>query len=166
MCAQRLSGTATSRVSALLRNGRAALLPPSPGGIAPRWRAGRFPSPVLPSRLPGSRISARAVERAHSSIRMRGLARALIKSQAARRRLPNLRACPRTVINTALGRLPLCSFARPCARSDAAEIASIFQKIVFILLLFDFDYLPPLSPFDFDSLPFIFEIAYYIIFKQ
>ena len=63
-------------------------------------------------------------------------------------------------------RLPLHSFARPCARSDAAEIASIFQKIVFILLLFDFDYLPPLSPFDFDSLAFIFEIAYYIIFKQ
>ena len=143
-----------------LRNGDVARQRPPPertGGspVPPRRAAlphggarGRFPSPVLPSRLPGSRISARAVERAHSSIRLRGLARALVKLQAA------------------LGRLPLCSFARPCARSDAAEIASIFQKIVFILLLFDFDYLPPLSPFDFDSLPFIFEIAYYIIFKQ
>lgn len=40
------------------------------------------------------------------------------------------------------------------------------QKIVFILLLFDFDCLPPLSPFDFDSLPFIFEIAFYLIFAQ
>ena len=66
----------------------------------PTVARGGLPSPILPSRLPGSRISAKAVERAHSSIRMRGLARALIKSQAAGRRLPNLRACPRTVINT------------------------------------------------------------------
>lgn len=75
--------------------------------------AGGLPSPILPSRLPGSRISARAVERAHSSIRMRGLARALVKSQAAGRRLPNSRACPRTVINTS--RLPAASALLFCA---------------------------------------------------
>lgn len=168
MCAQRLSGTATSRVSALLRNGRAALLSPLAGRHCPTVaRGGGSLRPFSPPAFldPGSRqepssahirLSACAGLPApwlnhktpEGGFRTRGLARELLSIQAA------------------LGRLPLCSFARPCARSDAVEIASIFQKIVFILLLFDFDYLPPLSPFDFDSLPFIFEIAYYIIFKQ
>lgn len=99
LCARRGSPERRRRASAPSSgtDGRLSC-PPSPGGIAPRWRAGRFPSPVLPSRLPGSRISARAVKPAHLSIRMRGLARALVKSQDAERRLPNSRDFPRTAM--------------------------------------------------------------------
>lgn len=64
--------------------GRRPLLHGSGAGLSLR--------PFVHSRIPGSRISARAVERAHSSIRMRGLARELLSIQAARGRLPPF--CP------------------------------------------------------------------------
>lgn len=108
MCAQRLSGTATSRVSALLRNGRAALLSPLAGRHCPTVaRGGGSLRPFSPPAFldPGSRqepssahirLSACAGLPApwlnhktpEGGFRTRGLARELLSIQAALGRLP------------------------------------------------------------------------------